>query len=118
MNINQHILDKGLSSPPSLTSCLDINSQFMKGCGKKSDFKSFANLVFIVIIGHSWYHVRTIPLNFHVDIFIRSVSGMGVKKEVLGGCWGFLTGDSEDMVIPDVKDDLILPKGKYSESFM
>ena len=46
LSINQHILDKGLSFPPSLTSCLDINSQFMKGCGKKSDFKKFCELSF------------------------------------------------------------------------
>ena len=42
----------------------------------------------------------------------------GVKK---GGTWrtlGFLTIDMEDMVIPDVMDDLILPQGRYPESFM
>ena len=55
--------------------------------GKNQISKSFANLVFIVIIGHSWYHVRTIPLNFHVDIFIRSVSGMGGQE---GDTWRML----------------------------
>ena len=37
---------------------------------------------------------------------------------VLGGRWGFLTGDLEDMVILDVMDDLILPQGRYPESFV
>ena len=34
-----------------------------------------------------------------------------VKKGVLGGCWGFLTGDMEDRVIPDVMNDVFLPQG-------
>ena len=37
---------------------------------------------------------------------------------VLGECCGFLTRELEDMVIPDVMDDLILPQGRYPESFM
>ena len=37
---------------------------------------------------------------------------------VLGGRWWFLTGDLQDMVILDVLDDLILPQGRYPESFV
>ena len=37
---------------------------------------------------------------------------------VLGGFWGFLSRDWEDMVILDVKDDLILPQGRYPESLV
>ena len=32
---------------------------------------------------------------------------------VFGGYWGFLTGDLEDMVIPDIIGDLIWPKGTF-----
>ena len=39
---------------------------------------------------------------------------MGVR----GGHCGFPTGDMEDMVILDVIDDLILPQGRYPESFV
>ena len=40
----------------------------------------------------------------------------GAKK---GGTWedvgGFLTGDMEDRVIPDVMNDVFLPSGRYLE---
>ena len=42
----------------------------------------------------------------------------GVKKGVLGGHWGFLTGDMEDRVIPDVMNDVFLPQGRYPENFV
>ena len=42
----------------------------------------------------------------------------GVKKGVLGGRWGFLTWDMEDMVVPDVMNDVFLPKGRYPENFV
>ena len=32
------------------------------------------------------------------------------RRGVLGGCWGFLTGDMEDRVIPDVMNDVFYPK--------
>ena len=35
---------------------------------------------------------------------------------VLGGCWGFLTRDMEDLVIPDVMNDVFLPQGRYTEN--
>ena len=46
------------------------------------------------------------------------MSGRGVKKGVLGRCWGFLTGDMEDRVIPDVMNDVFLPQGRYPENFI
>ena len=46
------------------------------------------------------------------------MSGRGVKKGVLGGCLGFLTGYMEDMVIPDVMNDVFLPQGRYPEIFV
>ena len=35
----------------------------------------------------------------------KGVSGRGVLK----GCWGFMTGDLDDRVIPDIINDVILP---------
>ena len=37
---------------------------------------------------------------------------------VLGERWGFLTGDMEDMVVPDVMNYVFLPQGRYPENFM
>ena len=31
---------------------------------------------------------------------------------------GFLTGDMEDRVIPDVMNDVFLPQGRYPENFV
>ena len=36
--------------------------------------------------------------------------GEGQEGGGLGGCWGFLTGDMEDRVIPDVMNDVFYPK--------
>ena len=50
--------------------------------------------------------LQKIPCNFCGDIFIRSISGRGIKK---GGTWrtlGLLIGDLEDRVILDVMDTL------------
>ena len=32
--------------------------------------------------------------------------------------WGFLTGDMEDMVVPDIMNDVFLPQAKYPENFV
>ena len=37
---------------------------------------------------------------------------------ILGGRQGFLTGDMEDMVIPDVMNNVFLPQGRYPENFV
>ena len=42
----------------------------------------------------------------------------GSRRGVLGRLWGFLTGDMEDMVIPDVMSDVFLPLGRYPENFV
>ena len=43
----------------------------------------------------------------------------GVSRSgVLGGHWGFLTGDIDDRVIPDVMNDVCLPQGRYPENFV
>ena len=40
------------------------------------------------------------------------------RRGVLGGHWGFLTGDLEDRVILDTMDDLGGPQGSYPEGFV
>ena len=65
----------------------------------------------------SYFTPWRLPWKFCVDIFIRSVSGMGVKKGGVGGYWWFLTGDMKDMVILDALDDLVVPQESYPESF-
>ena len=35
--------------------------------------------------------------------------GGGSRRGYLGGRWGFLTGDPEDRVIPDVMNDALSP---------
>ena len=42
----------------------------------------------------------------------------GSRRGVLGGQWGFLTGDLEDRVILDTMDDLWGPQGSYPEGFV
>ena len=52
------------------------------------------------------------PAKFCDDIFIGSVSGRGgLRRGLLGGRYGFLTGDMEDSVILDTMDDLGRPQG-------
>ena len=49
---------------------------------------------------------------------LKSVRNDGSRRGVLGGHGGFLTGDMDDRVIPDVKNDVLLPQGRYLENFM
>ena len=42
----------------------------------------------------------------------------GLRRGVLGGHLGFLTGDMEDRVIPDVINHVFLPQGRYPENFV
>ena len=42
----------------------------------------------------------------------------GSRRGVLGGRWGFLTGDMEDRVIPDVMNYVFLPQGTYPENLV
>ena len=65
---------------------------------------------------HEWscLTLRKEPWKFRVDIFIRSVSRIGV----LGGRWGFLTRDSVERVIFDHMDVLGRPQWSHPESFV
>ena len=42
----------------------------------------------------------------------------GSRRGVLGGHWGFLTGDMEDRVIPDVMNDVHLAQERCPENFV
>ena len=61
---------------------------------------------------YSWHH----EWNFSGNISIRSGQEWGVKKGVLGGYWGFLTGDLKDRIILKVLNDVFLSYGRYPES--
>ena len=58
------------------------------------------------------------PENFVLISQLEVCQEGGVKKGVLGGCWGFLTGDMEDRVIPDIMNHVFLPQGRYPENFV
>ena len=47
-----------------------------------------------------------------------SVKNGGYFIRVLGGHSGFLTGYLDDMFIHGVMNDLVLPKGRYLDSFV
>ena len=53
---------------------------------------------------------RKIPWTFRIVIFIKSVSGIGVRRRVTWRCWGFLTRHVEIRVILDVIDIFTLRK--------
>ena len=42
----------------------------------------------------------------------------GSRRWVLGGRFGFLTIDLEDIVFPDLTNDVFLPQGRYPENFV
>ena len=46
------------------------------------------------------------------------MSGRGSRRGVLGERPGFLTGDMEDRVIPDIMNDVFLPQGIYPENLV
>ena len=51
-------------------------------------------------------------------LYWKCVKSDGSRMGALGGYWGFLTGDLEDLISPDVIGDLILPPGGYPENFV
>ena len=54
-----------------------------------------------------------------MDISIGSVSGRGGQEGgYLEDIGGFLTGDMQDRVIPDVTNYVFLPQGRYPENFV
>ena len=58
------------------------------------------------------------PENFVLISQLEVCQEGGSRRGVLGGRWGFLTGDMEDRVIPDVTNDVFLPQGRYPENFV
>ena len=47
------------------------------------------------------------------------MSGRGSQEDgYLEDVGGFLTGDMEDRVIPDVMNDVLLPQGRHPENFV
>ena len=50
------------------------------------------------------------PENFVLISQLEVCQEGGSRREVLGGRWRFLTGDMEDMVIPDIMNDDFYPK--------
>ena len=56
------------------------------------------------------------PENFVLISLLEVCQEGGSRRGVLGGRWGFLTGDLEDRVIHDNMDDLWRPQGSYPES--
>ena len=49
------------------------------------------------------------PKNFMPISLLEVCQEGGSRRGVLGGRWGFLTGDMEDRVIPDVMNHVSLP---------
>ena len=59
-------------------------------------------------------YLESVVLISFMEVYQEWVS----RRGVFGGCLRFLSRDLEDMVIPDVTGDLILPQGRYPESFV
>ena len=90
----------------------DIMVDLILSQGKYPDIFMFAVLDHLILPQGKY------PESFMLISLLEVCQEWGVKK---GGTWrtlGFLTIDREGMVIPDVMDDLILPQGRYPESFM
>ena len=65
---------------------------------------------------------QIIPLLLYICFLLITLSEIcqewGSRRGVLGRHWGFLTIDMEDLVIPDVMNDVFLPQGRYLENFV
>ena len=69
------------------------------------------------VMNHVFLPRGRYPENF-VLISQSEVRQEGVSRRgVLGGCWGFLTRDMDDRVIPNIMNDVLLPWGSYPENF-
>ena len=62
------------------------------------------------IMNHVLLPQGSYPENFVLISLLEVCQECGVKKGVLGGRWGMMTGYLGDMVILDIVDDLLLPK--------
>ena len=51
-------------------------------------------------------------------LYWKCVRKGGQEGEYFEDVGGFLTGDMEDRVIPDVMNDVFLPQGRYPENFV
>ena len=58
------------------------------------------------------------PENFVLISLLEVCQEGGPRREILGGCLGFLMGHLEDRVILDDMDDLGRPQGSYPEGFV
>ena len=67
-----------------------------------------------VFLPQGTYPENVVPISL-LEVFQE---GGGSRRGILGGHWGFLTGDLEDRVILDTMDDLGGPQGSYPEGFM
>ena len=74
-------------------------------------------------LGHSWHHeCFFLPLGRYPENFVLisqlEVCQIGASRRgLLGGHWGFLTGDLDDMVIPDIMNDVLLTPRKIPWKF-
>ena len=51
-------------------------------------------------------------------LYWKCVRKGGSRRGYLEDIGGFLTGDMEAMVVPDIMNDVFLPKGRYPEHFV
>ena len=61
---------------------------------------------------------RSSPENLVLISLLKVCQEGGSRRGVLGGRWGFLTGDMEDRVIPDVMNHVFSPQGRYPENLV
>ena len=66
----------------------------------------FEDNVISNVMGDLFLPKGSYPESFMLISLLEVASGMGVKKGVLGGHSGFLTGDMKGMVILDALDDV------------
>ena len=65
------------------------------------------NIVITDIMNEVFLPQGRYPEHFVLISELEMHQEAGVKKGVLGGHWGFLTRDMEDMVIHDVMNDVV-----------
>ena len=77
------------------------------------------DLVIPDIMNHAFLPLGRYPENFMLIYQLEVCQeGGGQEGGYLEDVGGFLTGDMEDRVIPDVMNHVVLPQGRYPENFM